>query len=93
MCWFVEIASSNEAAVLATDAEDVDDDAVLAPCDMRDCNTWRTACGNMLFGSAAVGFELFINLRRFDDIPEIYASLNGLCGLYKKVKAKHKKII
>lgn len=70
--------------MLAIDAEDVDDDAVLAPCDMRVCSTWRTACGKILFGSAADGFELFINLRRFDDIPEIYASLNGLCGLCGK---------
>lgn len=80
MCVFVEIASSNEAAVLATEAEDVDDDAA-PPCDMRDCSTWRTVCGKILFGSAADGFVLLINLRRLDDIPEMYASLNGLCGL------------
>lgn len=85
MCWFVAIASSNAGAVIAIAVEDDDDDAAFAPCDdVRDCKTWRTVCGKILFGSAADGFELFINLRRFDDIPEMYASLNGLCGLYKQ---------
>lgn len=80
ICWFDAIASSSDVAVLAMDVED-DAVAVLAPFITRDCSTWRTACGNMLFGSTAVGFELLINLRRFDDMPDIYASLNGRCGL------------
>lgn len=88
ICWFVKIASSNEAAAVLTDAEDVDDDdaVVFAPCDIRVCRTWRTACGKILFGSAADGFELLISLRRFDDIPDMYASLNGRCGLWQMNK-------
>lgn len=44
----------------------------------------------MLFGSAADGFELFISLRRFDDIPDMYASLNGRCGLCRYVRSSNK---
>jgi len=71
MCWFDAIASSKEATVFAMldDDDDEEPDAMLAL--LRDCKTWRTACGKMLFGSAVDGFELFINLRRFDDMPEI----------------------
>lgn len=82
------MASSKEAAVLATEADDDDDAAVLEPCDMRDWRTCRTACGRILFGSAADGFVLLINLRRFDDMPEMYASLNALCGLWG-IKYQH----
>lgn len=44
----------------------------------------------MLFGSAADGFELLISLRRFDDMPDMYASLNGRCGLCANEKKEAK---
>lgn len=78
------IASSSSGVILEFDvaADDVDEDVVAPPfVVMRDCSTWCTLCGRMLLGSAVDGLALLISLRRFDDIPEMYASLSGRCGL------------